>query len=76
MDVYRGFTTSSEKAAEVTSELFVGANNTSSLNLSNITMDLVDDYFIYSPYAKGISGVFAWSAVFVTCFQVSTIVLE
>ena len=27
--------------------------------------------FIYSPYAHGISGVFVWSALLLTCFQVS-----
>lgn len=72
MEVFRDFTGTSEKPTEVTTGLFVGANTTSSLNLSNDTMD-VDGYFIYGPYAKGVSGVFAWTALFLTCFQVFTI---
>ena len=29
--------------------------------------------FIHSPYAYAISGVFVWSALFLTCFQVSAL---
>ena len=74
MEAFRDFREISEKATEVTTSLFVGANTTPSLNLSNDTMD-VDGNFIYSPYAKGISGVFAWTALILACFQVNYLLI-
>lgn len=64
-----GFSGISKTLPEVT-ELFTHSNFTPGLNLSNETIGMEDD-FIYSIYAKGISGVFAWSALFLTCFQVT-----
>ena len=39
----------------------------------NSTMNHSNDgvSFIFTPYAFGVSGVFVWSALFLTCFQVS-----
>ena len=37
----------------------------------NVTMTL-SRLFIYSVYAQGTSGIFVWTALLVTCFQVKT----
>lgn len=36
----------------------------------NSTMNSTSTSFIFTPYAYGISGVFVWSALFLTSFQV------
>lgn len=40
-------------------------NSTMGMNHSNFAVS-----FIFTPYAFGVSGVFVWSALFLTCFQV------
>lgn len=51
----------------------INVSTTESLNESLFLNDTAMGHhaFIFSPYAYGISGVFAFSGLLVTCFQVS-----
>ncbi len=71
----------SEEASRVTSELFseIITGTTESLNYSidgNMTVGDVcmeSSDFICGQYAHTISGIFAWSALLMACFQVSSV---
>ena len=54
--------------AEPTRESGVPRNETP----ANATMEGLSHQFIYSIYAQGVSGVFVWVALILTCVQVHT----
>lgn len=71
----------SEEASEATTELFGEINFTENLNnslyeIGNMSVEtdvcVGSSEFICGQYAHAISGIFAWSALIMACFQVIT----
>ena len=59
--------------ATLTTEIESGAKVTAGfMNESGPNFSMVESHsFIFTPYAYAISGVFVWSALFLSCFFVS-----
>ena len=58
------------KTVVPTESTLYGFSDESSTDLNLNVSDSSPLDFIFSPYAFGLSGVFVWSALIITCFQV------